>query len=56
MLLLGQKLGHKAKLKENLVNTVEAAYSATAAWTLVGMFMMFRPGLNKGHAGLKLGH
>ena len=41
----GQKLGHKAKWKENLVNTLETTYFASAAWYFVikFAFMIFSP-------------
>ena len=53
--MLGQKVGHKVKLKENLVNTVEAAYFASAASNVVRMFilMISSPSLNTGYARSK---
>ena len=43
------------QMKENLVNTVEAAFFGIAAWNLVRMFILIisRLSLNMGHAGLK---
>ena len=53
--VLTQKLIQCAKLKENLVNTVEGAFFASAAYNLVRMFilMISRPGLYMDYAGSK---
>ena len=46
---VGSNVGHYVKLKENLVNTVEAAFFASAASNLVRMFilMISSPSLNE---------
>ena len=51
MVMSVQKLGQQDKLKENLVNTVEAAIFASASSNLVRMFLLriFRPSSNMGH-------
>ena len=38
--MLVQKVGHKVKLKENLVNTLEAAIFASEVWNFVRMFVL----------------
>ena len=49
----GQKVGHYVKLKDNLVNTPDAAIVASAVRNFVRMFviMVSRPSSNKGHIG-----
>ena len=53
--MLGQKLGHKAKLKENLVNTLAVAIFASAVGNFFRMFLLIisKPSLNMGHIGLE---
>ena len=36
----GRNVGHKVKLKDNIVNTLEAAILASAAWNFVTMFVL----------------
>ena len=45
------KLGHMAKLKEQLVYTLETALFATPALNIVRMFVLIisRPGMKRGH-------
>ena len=49
----GQKVGHYFKLKENHVNTLEAAIFAWAVWNFVRMFVLniSRSMSNIGHIG-----
>ena len=51
--LFGQKLGHLAKFKENIVKTLEATFLAWACWNMVRMIVLVisKPSSNKGHVG-----
>ena len=55
-----QKLGHQAKSKENLVNTLEVTFLKQSSWILPKMFFFFRWFLSQVWIwvmwGQKLGH
>ena len=47
----GQKLGHQAKSKENLVNTLVVTFLKLSSWVLLKMFvlMIYRSSSKLGH-------
>ena len=54
----GQKLGHRVKLKENLVNTLEVTVLTRFSSNLVSMFVSMKSGSFQNWVtwGKKLGH
>ena len=50
---LGQKLGHLAKLAENLVNILAVTFFKQSSWFLLKMFVLLisRSSLRQGHMG-----
>ena len=38
--MYGQNIGYNAEFKENIVNTVKAAFFASADWFYLGMFVL----------------